>query len=97
MKGEEEEKSVNEGKFCEIQADLSMDFEKVKWQNTEHREICFQLESEVNICEGESLNKQEARKIMALSENHERDTDASVINGRRETLSCLRKEKWEKG
>ena len=82
----------------EIQAYLSMEFEKVKRRNTEHREICFQfekmcnfmLESEVNIGEVESKNKQEACKIMALSENHEKETDASVLKWKKENAKWLK-------
>ena len=47
----------------------------------------------MNIGEVESLNKQEAHKIMALSENHERETDASVIKWKKENAKWLKKRK----
>ena len=51
------------------------------------------LESEVNIDEVESTNKQEACKIMALSENHEKETDASVLKWKKENAKWLKKRK----
>ena len=85
--------------FSETQSELIMEFDKIKRWNTEHRDICFQLEKmcnfmiegEVTIGEVESTNKQEARSIIALSEKHDKDTDASVIKGKRRMLSGLRK------
>ena len=42
------------------------------------------LESDVNISEADSKNKEEARKILVLSENHEKETDTSVFNWKKE-------------
>ena len=100
MKGEGEDNSDNEDEFSEIQADLSIEFEKVKRWNTEHREVGFQLEkmynfmleSEVNIGEVESTNKQEARKIMALSEKL-KETDLTVLKWKKENAKWLKKRK----
>ena len=78
-----------------------MEFDKIKQWNTEHRDICFQLqrmcnfmiEGEVTVGEVESANKQEARSIIVLSEKHEKDTDGSVIKWKKENAKWLKKRK----
>ena len=70
---DEEENSDNEDDFSEAQSELTMEFDKIKRWNTEHRDIFFQLEKmynfmierEVTIGEVESTNKQEARSVIA--------------------------------
>ena len=88
MKGEGEDNSDNEEEFSETRAKLVVELGKLKTGNAEHREVCFQiqkmsnfmLESDVNISEADSKNKQEARKILVSSENHEKETDTSVFH-----------------
>ena len=51
------------------------------------------LQSDVNISEADSKNKQEARKILVSSENHENETDTSVFDWKKENAKWLKKRK----
>ena len=72
-KGEDDS---DEDEFAETQAELVAEFGKIKKANAEHRDVCFQiqkmsnfmLQSDVDVSETDSKNKQEARKVLVSCE-----------------------------
>ena len=69
--------------------------------NSEHIEVCFKiqkmanfmLESDVHVSEAGNKNKQDARKFLEASEQHEEQTDSKVSEWRKEHSKWFRKKK----
>ena len=77
-KGEEDS---DQDEFDETQAEFVKEFGKVKKANSEHIEVCFQIQkmanfmlsSDVEVSETDSKNKQDARKALVACEKHEEE------------------------
>ena len=97
-KGEEDS---DQEEFDETQAELVKEFGKVKKANSEHIEVCFQIQkmanfmlsSDVEVSETDSKNKQDARKVLVACKQHEKETDTTVFDWKKENSKWLKKKK----
>ena len=96
-----EEDSDNEEEFTEVQSELSKAFENIKKWSEQHSAKCFEIqqmcnfmiESEVTVSATESTNKQEARRIMAMGEKYEEETEDCVSKWRKDNGKWFKKRK----
>ena len=88
-KGEEDS---DQNEFEETQAELVKEFGKAKKANSEHRDVCFQIQkmanfmlsSDVDVSETDCKNKQDARQFLVACEQHEKETDDTVYDWKKE-------------
>ena len=86
LEAENEEEESDQDEFEETQAQLVKEFAKVDTANSEHIDVCFKiqkmanfmLESHVDLSEADNKIKQDARKFLEASEQHEEQTDSTV-------------------
>ena len=104
MEADKEEKESDQDEYEECQAQLVKEFAKVDTANSEHIDVCFEiqkmanfmLESDVHVSEADNKNKQDARKFLEASEQHEEQTDSKVSKRKKEHSKWFRKKKKRK-
>ena len=104
LEAEKEEEESDQDKFEETQAQLVKEFAKVDTAKSEHIDVCFEiqkmanfmLESDVDVSEADNKNKQDARKFLEASEQHEEQTDSKVSEWKKEHSKWFRKKKKRK-
>ena len=77
------------------------EFGNIKKANAEHKDVCFQiqkmsnfmLQSDVDVSETDSKNKQEACKVLVSSEKYKNEIDTSVFDWKKENAKWLKKRK----
>ena len=104
LEAEKEEEESDQDEFEETQAQLVKEFAKVDTANSEHIDVCFEiqkmanfmLESDVDVSEADNKNKQDARKFLEASEQHEEQTDSTVLEWKKGNSKWFKKKKKRK-
>ena len=101
MEADKGEEDSDQDEFDEIQAELVKDFGKVKKANSDHIDVCFQIQKMANfmlslnveVSETDCKNKQDARKALVACEKHEKETETMVWDWKKVNSNWLRKKK----